>query len=225
MLAAAPTFYRDVAPILENRCQECHRAGEIGRMPLVTYQDARPWAKAIRDAVRSRKMPPWFADVPADARYKLLNDRRLTDAEIATLAAWADSGAAEGDRREGRSAREWPVGWNLDLGGGGNEGIAGNRTRSSRFRKPSKCRRRARWSINTSWSPRGSKRIDGCGRWRFVRGVEVWCITWSCTFVSRGRRGGRGHHQRETIALPSPTSCKSTRRGPRPKFGRMEWRS
>jgi hypothetical protein len=120
--AAAPTFYRDVAPILENRCQECHRAGEIGRMPLVTYQDARPWAKAIRDAVRSRKMPPWFADVPADARYKLLNDRRLTDAEIATLGAWADSGAAEGERREGRSARVWPLGWNLDLSKGASHG-------------------------------------------------------------------------------------------------------
>ncbi len=83
-------------------------------MPLVTYQDARPWAKAIRDAVRSRKMPPWFADEPAESgRYKLLNDRRLTDAEIGTLAAWAESGAAEGDRREARPARVWPVGWNL----------------------------------------------------------------------------------------------------------------
>lgn len=115
MLAAAPTFYRDVAPILENRCQECHRAGEIGPMPLVTYRDARPWAKAIRDAVRSRKMPPWFADVAADgSRYKLLNDRRLTDTEIATLAAWAESGAAKGDPDDARVARVWPVGWNLD---------------------------------------------------------------------------------------------------------------
>jgi hypothetical protein len=114
VLAAAPTFYRDVAPILENRCQECHRAGEIGPMPLVTYQDARPWAKAIRDAVRSRKMPPWFADAGADGdRYKLLNDRRLTDAEIATLAAWADSGAVRGDPDSARAARVWPAGWNL----------------------------------------------------------------------------------------------------------------
>jgi hypothetical protein len=113
VLAAAPTFYRDVAPILENRCQECHRAGEIGRMALVTYEETRPWAKAIRDAVRSRKMPPWFADAPADARYKLLNDRRLTDAEIATLAAWADSGAAKGDPHDGPLQRVWPAGWNL----------------------------------------------------------------------------------------------------------------
>ena len=90
--------------------------GEIGRMPLVSYQDARPWAKAIRDAVRSRKMPPWFADAPADARYNLLNDRRLTDAEIATLAAWADSGAAAGEARRNPEGRVWPVGWNLDLG-------------------------------------------------------------------------------------------------------------
>lgn len=123
MLAAAPTFYRDVAPILENRCQECHRTGEIGRMPLVTYQETRPWAKAIRDAVRSRKMPPWFADPPADGgRYQLLNDRRLTDTEITTLAAWADSGAGEGDRHDARAARVWPVGWNLDLGNRVNRG-------------------------------------------------------------------------------------------------------
>lgn len=96
-------------------------------MPLVTYQDARPWAKAIRDAVRSRKMPPWFADVTADVtadvpadsatagRYKLLNDRRLTDAEVATLAEWADSGAAKGDPHDAPPPRVWPAGWNLDL--------------------------------------------------------------------------------------------------------------
>ena len=88
--AAAPTFYRDVLPILENRCQECHRAGEMAPMPLVTYREARPWAKAIREATRSRKMPPWFAD-PCCGKFS--DDRSLTAAEIDTLAAWAATGA------------------------------------------------------------------------------------------------------------------------------------
>ncbi len=57
-----PTFYRDVLPILEAHCQQCHRHGEIAPMPFLTYHETRPWAKAIREAVLTRKMPPWFAD-------------------------------------------------------------------------------------------------------------------------------------------------------------------
>ena len=60
--SAPVTFYKDVAPILQNRCQGCHRTGDIAPMPLVTYKDARPWARAIRAAVIQRKMPPWSAD-------------------------------------------------------------------------------------------------------------------------------------------------------------------
>jgi hypothetical protein len=56
------TFNKDVLPVLQKNCQECHRPGEIGPMPLLTYQQARPWAKAIKVAVEARKMPPWFAD-------------------------------------------------------------------------------------------------------------------------------------------------------------------
>jgi hypothetical protein len=71
-------------------------------MPLVTYRETRPWAKAIRDSVRSRKMPPWFAE---SASVKLLDDRRLSDSEIATLSAWADSGAAKGDPHDASIAK------------------------------------------------------------------------------------------------------------------------
>jgi len=109
-LAASPTFYRDVLPILQNRCQECHRAGEMAPMPLVTYRETRPWAKAIRDATRERKMPPWFADPCCG---KFANDRSLTAAEIDTLGAWASTGAAEGDAKDAPKARVWPAGWNL----------------------------------------------------------------------------------------------------------------
>ncbi len=104
----ALTFYRDVLPILQNRCQECHRPGQMGPMPLRTYEETRPWAKAIRDQVRARKMPPW----PAEGGH-FSNDRSLSAAEIETLANWADSGAVKGDLRDAPAAKIWPEGWNL----------------------------------------------------------------------------------------------------------------
>jgi hypothetical protein len=107
---AAPTFYRDVLPILQSRCQECHRPGQMAPMPFVTYRQTRPWAKAIREAVRSRKMPPWFADACCG---KFANDRSLTVAEIGTLAGWAESGAAEGREGEAPPPRRWPADGNL----------------------------------------------------------------------------------------------------------------
>ncbi len=79
-------------------------------MAFVSFRETRPWAKAIRDAVRASKMPPWFAD-PCCGRFA--NDRSLSAAEIATLAAWAESGAAKGDERDAPPVRAWPTGWNL----------------------------------------------------------------------------------------------------------------
>jgi hypothetical protein len=91
---AAPTFNRDVAPILFANCVSCHRPGEVAPMSLLSYADARPWAAAIKQKVLLREMPPWFAD-PRYGRFR--NARVLTDAQIDTLAAWADGGAPEGD--------------------------------------------------------------------------------------------------------------------------------
>jgi hypothetical protein len=108
--AGPPTFYRDVLPILENRCQECHRTGEMAPMSLTTYRETRPWAKAIREAVQTRKMPPWFAD-PCCGHFS--NDRSLTAAEVETLAKWAESGALKGDESDSPFPREWTAGWNL----------------------------------------------------------------------------------------------------------------
>ena len=93
----APTFTRDVAPILYANCVECHRAGEIAPMSLITYDEARPWARAIKAAVTSRQMPPWFAD-PGVGHFA--NERRLVDREIATLNAWADAGAPAGNEAD-----------------------------------------------------------------------------------------------------------------------------
>ena len=108
--AKEPTFYKDVLPILQARCQECHRAGEIGKMPLLTYQQARPWAAAIKESVMLGKMPPWFADPHYG---KFANDRTLSKGEIETLAAWADHGAKEGDIKDAPAPRKFGEGWNI----------------------------------------------------------------------------------------------------------------
>jgi hypothetical protein len=106
----APTFYKDVLPILQNRCQECHRPGEIGKMPLLTFEQTRPWAKSIKAAVLTGKMPPW----PADPHIgKFAHDRSLTRAEIDTLSAWADTGSAEGRASDAPASRTFVEGWNI----------------------------------------------------------------------------------------------------------------
>ena len=111
-LFAAPaqdvTFHKDVEPILQARCQGCHRPGEAAPMSLLTYQEARPWAKAIREAVLVRKMPPWFAD---PAHGKFANDRRMPQAEIDQIVAWADSGAKEGNPKDAPKPRTFTEGW------------------------------------------------------------------------------------------------------------------
>jgi hypothetical protein len=104
------TFYRDVLGILQQRCQSCHRPGEIGPMPLGTYKEVRPWAKAIKQAVLERKMPPWHADRSVG---KFHNDPSLSPTEIETLVAWADSGALEGNPEEAPSPRVFVDGWNI----------------------------------------------------------------------------------------------------------------
>jgi hypothetical protein len=108
--AATPTFSKDVAPILYEHCATCHRAGEIGPMPLLTYEQARPWAKAIRSVVAQGKMPPWHA---TQARGVFSNDRRLTDAQRETLLAWADGGAPQGDAKDLPPQPKFTEGWEI----------------------------------------------------------------------------------------------------------------
>ena len=104
------TFHKDVEPILQRHCQGCHHPGDIAPMPLLTYEQSRPWAKAIRAAVVEKKMPPWFAHAP---RGTFLNDPSLTPAEIETLTSWADSGAIEGDPQDAPPPREFSTGWHI----------------------------------------------------------------------------------------------------------------
>jgi hypothetical protein len=110
LMAQQVTFYRDVLPILQNRCQECHRQGQMAPMALSTYQQTRPWAKAIREAVLTRKMPPWFAD-PCCGKFS--NDRSLTTSEREILARWVDSGAQKGRESDAPPLKTWTEGWNI----------------------------------------------------------------------------------------------------------------
>jgi hypothetical protein len=107
---AAPTFTKDVAPILYKNCVACHRPGEIAPMSLIDYQSARPWAKAIRAAVISRKMPPWFAD-PRHGEFA--NDSRLAQSDIETITAWIDAGAPEGNPRDLPPPPKFVEGWQI----------------------------------------------------------------------------------------------------------------
>lgn len=107
---AAQTFHKDVLPILQKHCQECHRPGEAAPMPLLTYQQTRPWAKAIQAAVVSRKMPPWFADPHYG---KFANNPSLTSAEIAILTAWVRNGAPAGKANEAPAPLTFATGWRI----------------------------------------------------------------------------------------------------------------
>jgi mono/diheme cytochrome c family protein len=107
---AAPTFNTDVAPILYQNCATCHRPGEVAPFPLLTYQDAAKRAKQIAAVTESRFMPPWKAQ-PGHGSF--LNERRLTDAQIATLRDWAAGGAPEGNPAAKPAQPTFPEGWQV----------------------------------------------------------------------------------------------------------------
>jgi hypothetical protein len=112
---AVPTFSKDIAPILQKSCQTCHRPGAIAPMSLLTYQDARPWARSIKSKVASREMPPWYIDRNVGI-HKFKDDPSLSDEEIATIASWVDAGAPQGNPRDLPPARvfsdddKWHIG-------------------------------------------------------------------------------------------------------------------
>jgi len=104
-----PTFSKDVAPILYKNCANCHRAGEIGPMSLLSYKDARPYARAIATRVQNGTMPPWHAADPTHSRF--LNDRSLSDADKKVLVAWANGGAPEGNPTDLPAPPTFAEGW------------------------------------------------------------------------------------------------------------------
>jgi hypothetical protein len=104
------TFNKDVAPILFKSCAECHRPGEAAPFSLLSYKEARPWAKSIREQVVSRQMPPWHADPHIGA---WANDRRLSQVEIDKITAWVDGGAQEGAAKDFPPAPQFVEGWRI----------------------------------------------------------------------------------------------------------------
>ena len=102
------TFARDVAPILQRSCQACHRSGSMAPMSLVTYQEVRPWARAIREKVSTRTMPPWHIDKTVGIR-DFANDISLSDAEVDAVVRWVDAGAPLGNPADMPPPIEWPA--------------------------------------------------------------------------------------------------------------------
>ena len=108
--AGTPTFAKDIAPILYENCVACHRPNHLAPMSLITYADARPWARAVKTKVLAREMPPWGAD-SSERAYK--NDASLTQTEIDTIAAWVDGGAPEGNAVDLPEVPQFAEGWSI----------------------------------------------------------------------------------------------------------------
>jgi len=106
----AVTYHKDIAPIIQSRCQECHRPGEAGPFPLMSYKDAKSWSGMIREVVADDVMPPWHADA-TQGHFK--NDRRLSTAEKSKLMTWIDDGSPEGDAADAPPLRKYVEGWRL----------------------------------------------------------------------------------------------------------------
>jgi len=155
-----PTFARDVAPIFQAKCQSCHQPESVAPMALLTYEQARPWARAIKREVALRRMPPWYIDKTVGIRH-FKNDRSLSDAEIDTIVRWVDAGAAFGDAADLPAPIEWgdPNDWQL----------------ASRFGKPDLVIRSEPFTIPAAgqdkwWRPTVE---TGLTEPRWVRAIEI----------------------------------------------------
>jgi mono/diheme cytochrome c family protein len=93
------TFSKDIAPIFQAKCQECHQPNSIAPMPLISFQEARPWARSIKERVASRQMPPWHIDRSVGVQ-KFKNDMSLTDEQVDIIVRWVDAGAPQGDPKD-----------------------------------------------------------------------------------------------------------------------------
>ena len=109
------TFTKDIAPILQRSCQRCHNSSGVAPMPLVTYEDVRPWARAIKNKVTSRLMPPWHIERNVGIQ-QFKDDPSLSDAEIAKISAWVDAGAPRGNAGDLPPAPAFPDDENWHIG-------------------------------------------------------------------------------------------------------------
>src|SRR5438034_11556732 len=97
--AASVVFTKDVAPILQSKCQACHQPNSIAPMSLISYEETRPWARSIKTRVAARQMPPWHIDRSVGVQ-KFKNDMSLSDDQINTIVSWVDQGAPQGDPKD-----------------------------------------------------------------------------------------------------------------------------
>jgi hypothetical protein len=111
---ATPTFTKDIASIFQDKCEACHRPDSIAPMSLRTFEEARPWARSIKNRVETRQMPPWHIDKTVGIQ-QFKNDRSLSDEQIETIVRWVDAGAPKGDPKDMPAAKVWPdgQGWNF----------------------------------------------------------------------------------------------------------------
>ena len=156
--ASKVTFAKDVAPILYKSCAECHRAGEIAPMSLMTYQEVGPWAKSIRERVVERSMPPWSAD-PKYGHWA--NDPRLSQAEIDTIVEWVNAGAPKGEDKD------LPPLLSLHRGG-----RSASRTWFCRCKKSTRFLLTERFRTCISRCRRDSPKTNGFRQWRFAQATE-----------------------------------------------------
>jgi hypothetical protein len=156
------TFSKDVAPILQAKCQSCHEPGSIAPMSLISYKDVRPWAKSIRQRVSARQMPPWHIDKSVGIQ-KFKNDMSLTDEQIATIVAWIDGGALEGNPADLPPARpvESKLYWQGERDGYGAPDLV---VRAPEYTMPAV-------SQDQWWRPMVD--IEGLTEPRWVRMVEI----------------------------------------------------
>src|SRR5579871_6122679 len=105
--ANAPvTFAKDIVPIFQEKCQDCHRKGSMAPMSLITYEETRPWAKSIKQRVAQRQMPPWHIDASVGVTH-FKNDRSLSEQQIATIVKWVDAGAPLGNPKDMPPPKKW----------------------------------------------------------------------------------------------------------------------
>ena len=167
------TFAKDVAPILQKRCEACHREGQTAPFTLSSYDDAVKHAAMIQEVTGQRRMPPWHAD----ARYgKFTNDRHLTQAEIDTLAAWVDGGKPRGDDKDLPKPRQWAKGW-----------VHGEPDQVFTMPTSSRCRPTACCRTRTGSSKQSSRRTGGFVSPRPGPAPPRWCTTSSPTSCGKGR--------------------------------------
>ena len=163
--AATPTFTKDVMPIIQQKCETCHRAEGMAPFSLSTYEDARPWVKSIAQRVQSRQMPPWNIDKTVGIQ-SFKNDRSLSDDQIATIVKWATSGAPKGDMKDMPAAQKFPdgQGWEMEQKGWG---------------KPDLVVTSTKWTVPAEgqdawWRPV----VDtGLTEQRWVRAIEIRPLT------------------------------------------------